>query len=203
MTSRRDYKRDNWRDSRDKHRRQVRLRAGLVLGLALIGLIGGLISYFKHRQQEAAVAQVETPVAKPATAVIPPEPPKPPPKPKYEFYNVLKDREVVIGTDEIQSRTLIKPREQEPVKAKVVSTSAAPQRFIVQVGAFASQADADRLKARIAFLGWQARIENSTGADGKPISRVRLGPFKDTGEADRLRKQLTDNGINSIMIGME
>lgn len=203
MTSRRDYKRDNWRDARDRNRLQARLRAGLVLGLTLVGLVGGVIGYFKNRQQEAAVAQVETPKKPPATAAAAPEPPKPPPKPKYEFYNVLPDREVVISNEEIEQRTLVKPRTPEPVKAKVVSTSATPQRFIVQAGAFASQAEADRLKARIAFLGLRATIEHSTGTDGKTLSRVRLGPFKDTHEADRARKHLADNGINSIMIGME
>src|SRR3546814_3559973 len=49
-------------------------------------------------------------------------------------------------------------------------------RYILQAGAFGASGDAEAVKARIALLGLNARVESAVNK-GKTVYRVRLGPY--------------------------
>src|SRR3546814_16476965 len=49
-------------------------------------------------------------------------------------------------------------------------------RYILQAGAFGASGDAEAVKARIALLGLNARVESAV-IKGKTVYRVRLGPY--------------------------
>jgi cell division protein FtsN len=97
-----------------------------------------------------------------------------------------------------------KAAERVPDKAVATaeSTTAAklPERFWLQAGSFASEADAENLKARLAFAGWQASVQQGTLPDKGVRYRVRLGPYDNTDELNRMRNDLTKNGFDVAVI---
>ena len=66
--------------------------------------------------------------------------------------------------------------------------------YFVQAGAFQNPADADNLKARLALAGLMASVEPATLPDKGIWYRVRLGPFTELDEINRVRSTLAQNG---------
>jgi len=69
-------------------------------------------------------------------------------------------------------------------------------RLYVQVGAFSSRDNAERLRTR---LGGDLKISAVTQG-GRTIYRVRLGPFDELGDADQALARLTGAGSNDAQI---
>ena len=67
-------------------------------------------------------------------------------------------------------------------RRKPTTAAKLPERFWLQAGSFASESDAENLKARLAFAGWQASIQQGTLPDKGTRYRVRLGPYDNTDE---------------------
>ncbi len=70
------------------------------------------------------------------------------------------------------------------------------ERFWLQAGSFASMADAENLKARLAFAGWEASIQPITLPDKGLRYRVRLGPYENPNELTRTRSELASRGFD-------
>ena len=163
------------------------LLGGLVIGLGLAAVVlvrqGYDASQLLPRPNPAAepARPSEEPVAQPA--------PTPARKPRYDFYTLLPEKEVVIPDAEVAERA----REPEP------DTPAAGERYLLQVGAFRDPRDADALKAQLALLGMVARVEPAA-IDGTTWHRVRLGPYEDLARLDAARRQLAQNRIEAIAI---
>jgi thiol:disulfide interchange protein DsbA len=52
-----------------------------------------------------------------------------------------------------------------------------PSSFVLQAGAFRGQDEADAMKAKLALLGLEARVQ-SAEVEGRPLYRVRVGPTR-------------------------
>ena len=123
--------------------------------------------------------------------------PEPRAKPKYEFYDVLRDKEVVIPDAELTA--------QAQAEAAAAADATPPQettdgvRYLLQAGAFRSAADAEALKARIALTGEVARVE-SAEIEGGTIHRVRLGPYPNAGSLAAAKQALDSHGIQAMAI---
>jgi cell division protein FtsN len=170
----------------------------------LVGLLGGLAiavvlfvqgywgkdgSLLPQPNPEArAPAPSEEPVAQNGT----PEPKKP----KYDFYDVLRDKEVIIPDADLPA--LAQAEADQPADA-VVPANAETVRYLIQAGAFRSSSDAEALKARIALTGELARVESAEIAGGT-IYRVRLGPYANASALAAAKKTLGDNGIEAAAI---
>ena len=74
------------------------------------------------------------------------------------------------------------------------------ERFWLQAGSFTAEADAENLKARLAFAGWQANVQQGTLPDKGIRYRVRLGPYDNTDELNRMRNDLAKNGFDVAVI---
>ena len=107
-------------------------------------------------------------------------------KPRFEFYKVL--------TDKPDANAAAKPAD----KAK--AAEAKPVVQYLQAGSFASADDADKLKAKLALLGYVASIQTVTIPDKGVWNRVRLGPYKSADEINRARTTLKQNGVDSTPI---
>ena len=70
----------------------------------------------------------------------------------------------------------------------------AGEKIVLQVGSFQSAAEADRLKAQLAFLGLEAEIKSALVNDGTWY-RVELGPFVANSELSRIINRLIENDI--------
>ncbi|TKR30321.1 sporulation protein [Luteimonas gilva] len=72
-------------------------------------------------------------------------------------------------------------------------------RYILQAGAFGASGDAEALKARIALLGLNARVE-SAEIGGKTVYRVRMGPYGTASELAEAKGKLGNGGLPAMAI---
>ena len=112
---------------------------------------------------------------------------------RYDFFTVLPEMEVVVPERELTTQAEPPPTESQQ------SSPASSEQFVLQVGSFRSAADADQMKARLALLGSVANIQQVTVND-ETWHRVRLGPVRGARQADQLRRQLQDNGIDVLVL---
>ena len=113
-------------------------------------------------------------------------------KPRYDFFTVLPEMEVVVPERELEQPPVVGPDEDQ-----TLSDSA--EQFLLQAGSFRSEADADQMKARLALLGAVADIQSVTVND-ETWHRVRVGPLTGARAADQLRRQLQNNGIDVLVL---
>ncbi|MBN8737994.1 MAG: hypothetical protein BGP24_02295 [Lysobacterales bacterium 69-70] len=98
----------------------------------------------------------------------------------------------------------IKPAETaaaRPVPERAAPAASSTGRYAVHLGIFANSANADALVAGAKKQGLTAYTE-SAEVDGKPATRVRLGPYEDrsTAEAARLKLQKADPKLKGSVV---
>lgn len=71
--------------------------------------------------------------------------------------------------------------------------------YFLQVGAFRDQSEAESAKARLALMGFEAKISERQ-ADTGSLYRVRVGPFNQLETMNRIRGKLSDNGVNAAVV---
>jgi DedD protein len=74
-----------------------------------------------------------------------------------------------------------------PAPAPALPTATAGGRYAVNVGSYANVANAENLLTRLKNAGISAYSE-SVNLEGRPVRRVRLGPFAQRSEAERARQ---------------
>ncbi len=167
--------------------------AGLLVGVFVSGLIwlkvtpsGPLsqrqeVALKKHKQAEAEKKEQQ-----PDT-----------PKPRFDFYTILPEMEVVVPdpVEESDSKVAITNGVVEDT-AKPADTVAG---YMLQMGSFRNYADADRLKASLALVGIQAEIQRVSIKGGDVYHRVRSGPY-DRAQVNSLRAKLKQKKISSLII---
>ena len=110
--------------------------------------------------------------------------------PSFDFYSLLPKMEVLVPETEITSRIAKEQLKPEPGDKGA---------FFLQAGAFKDIQAADRMKAGLALLGVESRIESVT-LDSGVWHRVRVGPFNDTQQLNKVRSLMKANNISSIMV---
>jgi cell division protein FtsN len=91
------------------------------------------------------------------------------------------------------------PAEKGPEAAAAADDGA---RFLLQAGAFKSPDDADAMRARLALLGFDSKIFPRE-QDGTTLYRVRLGPYGNLDDVNRIRKTMAENGIDVQLIRLK
>lgn len=90
-----------------------------------------------------------------------------------------------------------------PAAATAAPTAAATggndTPYILQAGAFGASGDAEAIKARIALLGLNARVE-SAQISGKTVYRVRMGPYGTASELAEAKGKLANGGLPAMAI---
>lgn len=72
-------------------------------------------------------------------------------------------------------------------------------QFFVQAGAFASSAEAEQQRARLALLGSQAAVSQVVVAN-QTRYRVRIGPFANRDQAAAVQRNLNSNQIEANIV---
>ena len=112
---------------------------------------------------------------------------------RFDFYTMLPAVTDKGGKE-------IKPAESKASVASAPAKLEPVTQSWLQVGSFQNEHDADNLKARLALIGIQARIQTQD-IPGKGLwHRVRIGPFTRTADMDKARVQLRGNGIDSNVV---
>ena len=204
-----------------KHRAQSRRRhqpspvawflAGLLTGGAGIGL-----AWIKWGQRTTAPVPALATPAQPSPSDAPKAPPQRPvdaPPPRFEYYSVLPEMEVVIPPEDLRPAKTPPPpaapapstmMPELPGRAPETEVATAPADasgavYLLQLGSFRTTGDADRLKASLALLGITARVEKVTIDDRGTYYRVRSGPYtKD--QAYGLHNRLQQNRVDSLIV---
>ena len=108
--------------------------------------------------------------------------------PRYDFFTLLPEKEVVVPDYEIKTRN----REEKAGKSRAV-------RYMMQAGSFRNNKDADRLKAKLALIGIESKIELARIGDVNWY-RVKLGPFLNMSATEVVRQRLRKNFINVVVM---
>ena len=223
-----------------KHRVNRRKRKTLSpwLGVAaglLIGLFVAFLVYIKLQAKPDEPVYVQEILPPPAAATTQqdvheaesndPDATPPPPKPRFDFYTLLPEIEVVVPDEEIeQSRkplpAVVAPvteaaepaasepppapaataPEPAPVKPVAKPAPAATGTYYLQVGSFSDAGKADAFRAELALMGLQTSIQRVTINSKDTYHRVRVGPFGTLDELDRTRTRLNKKGLDSTPI---
>ena len=112
-------------------------------------------------------------------------------EPKYNFYTILQGMKVLIPESETR-----------PPQSKSHENPDAEKLYILQAGSFQNLADAEKLKAKLAFMGLEADIQHVT-VNNQAWHRVRTGPYKDKQQLYKNQKILLRNNINAISMELK
>ena len=202
---------------------------GTLLGI-FIGLIIGLgmaaaVAYWLMKNNPAfdrhATASNAREVAKDASRVAKNDAAAE--KPRFDFYKILPGAEEPKGVperkaaerpdralvDQAKERTNPKAAERTTESAlqdKLASVESAPRaskagdRFWLQAGSFSSEPEAENLKARLAFAGWEATVQTGMTPDKAMRYRVRVGPYDNQDEMQRIKTELGRRGFDAAVI---
>jgi len=169
--------------------------AGLLVGVFVSGLV-----WLKVTPSGPALPRKAAPTKQQQKPVVAKKKQKKPqqvaPKPRFDFYTILPEMEVVVPDPVPDSEPVAKPAVTPKSKTAVPSRVAG---YMLQMGSFRKLADADRLKASLALVGIQAEIQRVNIKGGDVYHRVRSGPY-DRVQVNRLRNKLKQNKISSLVI---
>lgn len=120
-------------------------------------------------------------------AEVPFSPPKPV-EPRFTFYKILPEKEVILPESEI--RTI----KREEKQGKIVPGVG----YTVQVGSFRTREEAERLLAELGKIKIKAKLE---GVKIEEVTwfRVKIGTYQNLSEADRMRAYLRKYGFDSVV----
>jgi cell division protein FtsN len=95
-----------------------------------------------------------------------------------------------------------KPAASKPEAKAAAKGNLDPFDYFVQAGAFRTQADADAQRAKLAMLGWEARVSERE-QNGRAVFRVRVGPFTKRDDAEQLKEKLDGAGLESALVRVQ
>jgi cell division protein FtsN len=184
--------------------------SGLALGALIIGYVfmgdqwraklGNLPR--PNPDAQAPASSSDDTIADGASTALPDKP-----KPKYDFYTLLPEKEVVIPDAELaeearaEARKLAATRPASatsttlPAPTVVASDSTGGDRYLLQAGAFRGSDEAEALKAQIALTGEVAHIE-SAQINGTTVYRVRMGPYATASSLAAAKQALISHGLS-------
>lgn len=120
----------------------------------------------------------------PAAGVVPPRPVEP----RFSFYKILPEKEVIIPDSEIRTMR----REEDQGKKPATG------QFLIQAGSFTNLQDAEKLRTGLAEIKIKAKLE-LIKLDNASWYRVKIGPYATLADADRVRQYLRANKIDSVL----
>jgi cell division protein FtsN len=187
--------------------------AGLLVGLALALAVAAYISKVPiplvdrgvQRQPDQDAIERErnrdwNPNASLGGAATPATPAAPAPEAPAAVSPATTERPPASPADPLGE--LIQAHNPGPAAPADTPPLADPFIYFVQAGAFRGQAEAESQRARLAMLGLQAEISEREQA-GRPVFRVRLGPFTSKVDADILQERLSGQGIEANLVRVQ
>jgi cell division protein FtsN len=187
---------------------------GMFIGLVLgVGIAAGVVWYLnssplpfnKHVQArpEGVSANGEKPAPANGSATptqpmaLPGKPGDPVPEKRFQFYDILPGKSDAVpdkaGKPEVVKEEAKKDDKKEEKKEES-KESRTP--LFLQAGSFSTAQDADNQKAKLAFMGIEAVVQQVMIQD-KTLYRVRVGPYTKIDELNKVRAELAKSGIEA------
>ncbi|MGJ0492339.1 SPOR domain-containing protein [Methylobacter sp.] len=122
--------------------------------------------------------------------------------PQFDFYTILPQKEVVVPDYEIKTRAreeLIGKVNKPLVPAtQDMASQAKGAQYMVQAGSFREFQEADKLRAKLALMGIESRVEKAK-VGNTVWHRVKMGPYAQMTSVSAIRTRLRQNGIDVIV----
>ena len=145
-----------------------------------------------------------------------------PVKPKYDFYTLLPESEVIVPPDALPPADAPKPPKQKPVTPEeaakidaaraeaalngqtpppppVVAKAPITTQFFLQAGSFRKREDADKVRAQILLLGQNVQVESGKVREENWF-RVLVGPYASREQLATAQKQLAASGFSNLLL---
>ena len=87
-------------------------------------------------------------------------------------------------------------------KAKSSVGGVDPFTYFIQVGAYRTAEDAESWRAKLLLSGIEAKVTEREQS-GRPIFRVRVGPFDKKDEADKAKERMDASGIDTALVRVQ
>ncbi len=110
-------------------------------------------------------------------------------EPRFDFYTILPETEMVVPDEEINIRS----REEQFTKGTSKEST-----YLIQAGSFKDYAEADKLRARLALMGIESKVEKAK-IGSRTWNRVKIGPYKRASSVSVIRKRLRQQNIDIIV----
>lgn len=110
-----------------------------------------------------------------------------PQPPQFDFYTILPKKEMIVPDHEIKTRT----REEQIGKNKKAS-------YVIQAGSSQDFKDADQLKAKLALMGIESKIQKAK-VENSIWYRVKIGPYSQMGSVNTIMSRLKKNGMKPVI----
>ena len=201
--------------AKQKRSHAVRGRGGSGKGHGLAwflagALAGGLATWVVLGRDPAA-EQVRATVERTVGHSIGVDSTTAPAKPKFEFYTLLPEMEVVVPDEDLAAPGPVPAESSDTAEAP---TSAAVEddapgdtepalksgHYILQVASFKSMKDADGLKAQLTLLGFQPVVQTVAIDSDEKWHRVRIGPYADRESLEAARIRLRADGHDNPLV---
>jgi cell division protein FtsN len=164
------------------------LLSGILIGLGLAYYLWAK-GYIPTPASELPQASSSQQPSEPGIADDLAKPEAKPEKPRYDFFTVLPEMEVVVPEQQLKESS--QPQAETPL--------ADTESYFLQVGSFQQAGDAEQLKATLALQGITAKIQ-TVNVNGATWHRVRIGPIEGARQADEIRSRLKAIGIDSLIM---
>jgi cell division protein FtsN len=92
-----------------------------------------------------------------------------------------------------------KPEAKTPDTAAKTDVADDKYVYFLQAGAFRELADAESARAKLALLGFEAKISEKASDNGT-LYRVRIGSFAQLETMNRMRSKLSENGVDVAVV---
>lgn len=115
-------------------------------------------------------------------------------EPTFEFYSLLPEMEIVVDD---RPKKMVNT---SPTKQLESNNKSDDAHYLLQVGSFRNLSDADGFKARLAFLGIESKVQTVTIDNKDTWHRVQVGPFIGRQKVDKVKRQLKQNQIDSLLV---
>jgi cell division protein FtsN len=152
-----------------------------ILG-AICGAFAMSLVFTLHKPQTNTEPAAEQ--AKPAQTA-----PKTP-KPRFDFYKLLQESETIVPATETAG----------DADKSQSSTSADNLEYILQVGSFPAQPEADKLRAQLLLLNLDVHIEPVEIHKGEVWHRVVVGPFDSQEKLTTAKAKLVENQYTALVL---
>jgi len=111
------------------------------------------------------------------------------PKPRFDFYKLLQESEQIVpATETIGDGEKSAAQPESDIE------------YILQVGSFPNQAEADKLRAQLILLNLDAHIESVEIHKGEVWHRVVVGPFNSQEKLATARSSLVANQYTALVL---
>jgi cell division protein FtsN len=110
-----------------------------------------------------------------------------------------ESKQAPAPVDKALEKTADKPEAKAPDSSS--KTDAADDKYIyfLQAGAFRELSDAESARAKLALLGFEAKISEKASDNGT-LYRVRIGPFGQLEIMNRMRSKLSENSVDVAVV---